>query len=110
MDVMRMVMRILAAAFLALALVLLVADGTAMLAANAFIATPLAATISALLPGTLETMRAAVQENVHPLLWEPTLTTLLAWPGWAVIGGLGLVLAVLGRSRSRRRMVSVDQF
>lgn len=107
---MRVVMRILAAAFLALALVLLVADGTAMLAANAFIATPLATTISNLLPGTLEAFQSAIQENVHPLLWEPTITTLLGWPGWVVIGAIGLVLAVLGRSRSRRRMVSIDQF
>ncbi|WP_332719506.1 hypothetical protein [Pelagibacterium mangrovi] len=107
---MRVVLRILAAAFLALAVVLLVADGTAMLAANAFIATPLATTISSLMPGTLEAVQAAVQENVHPLLWEPTITTLLAWPGWVVIGAIGLVLAVLGRSRSRRHMVSIDQY
>lgn len=107
---MRAVLRIFAAAFLALAVVLLVADGTAMLAANAFIATPLATTIGSLFPGTLESMQLALQDNVHPFLWEPTLTTLLAWPGWAVIGALGLLLALLGRSRSRRRMVSIDQF
>lgn len=107
---MRVLMRVVSAGFLALAMVLLVADGTAMLAANTFISTPLAANISALSPGTLEAMRGAIQDNVHPLLWEPTITTLLAWPGWAVIGAVGLVLAVLGRSRSRRRMVSVDQF
>lgn len=105
-----MLMRIFAAIFLALALVLFVADGTAMLATNRFVATPLAATISALFPGTIDALRVAVQENLHPLVWDPVITTLLAWPGWAVIGVLGLVLAILGRSRSRRRMVSVDQF
>lgn len=107
---MRAVMRILSAGFLALALVLLVADGTAMLAANTFITTPLATTISSLMPGTLEAAEASLQENVHPLLWEAALTTLLSWPGWAVIGAIGLVLAVLGRSRSRRRVVSIDQY
>ncbi|WP_417584143.1 hypothetical protein [Pelagibacterium sp.] len=107
---MRVVSRILAAAFLALSVVLLVADGTAMLAANAFVATPLASTIASLFPGTLESVELAVQDNLHPLLWEPTLTTLLAWPGWAVIGVIGLLFALLGRSQSRRRLVSIDQF
>lgn len=107
---MRAFFRVLAAVMLALALVLLVADGTAMLAANGYVATPLATTISSLLPGTLEAMQVALQQNIHPLFWEPTLTTLLSWPGWAVIGVLGVLLALLGRSHARRQLVSIDQF
>ena len=105
---MRAIFRVFAAVFLALSMVLLVADGTAMLAANAFIATPLAVTISNFFPGTVEAMQTGLAANVHPLLWQTPLAALVSWPGWAVIGVLGLLLALIGRSRSRRRMVSID--
>lgn len=107
---MRAIFRVLGAAMLALALILLVADGTAMLAANGYVATPLAATISSLLPGTLESIQIALQQNIHPIFWDPTLTTLLSWPGWAVIGLIGVLLAMLGRSQARRQLVTIDQF
>lgn len=107
---MRALLRVLAAVFLAFALVLLVSDGTAMLAANGFVATPLAATIGSILPGTLEALEIGLQQNVHPLLWEPTLTLVLSWPGWAVIGALGLLLALLGRSRRTTTAIDIDRY
>src|SRR5690554_2862968 len=107
---MRMVLRLVGAGFLALAMILLVGDGRAMLANSAFFATPLAETIGQFFPGTLHAGRTVIQENVHPLLWDPALTTLLAWPGWAVFGVLGAVLALLGRGRTRRRLVAIDQY
>ncbi|MCD7058771.1 hypothetical protein [Pelagibacterium xiamenense] len=107
---MRVFFRIVGLVFLALALILLVADGTRMLAANGYVATPLGNWIAQIAPLTLESARTAVQENVHPLLWDPTLTTLLAWPGWAVLGGIAIIFLLLGRSKTRRRtVVSIDQ-
>lgn len=107
---MRVILRLLSAGFLALAMILLIGDGTAMLANNAYVATPLAQTMVQLFPDAFPAARAAIEENVHPLLWEPAITTFLSWPGWAVFGAAGAALAVMGRSRSRRRLVSIDQY
>lgn len=106
---MRAVLRVLAAGFLALALVLLVSDGTAMLAADSFVFTPLATTITSFFPGLLDSAQAALAA-LHPLLWEPAITTLLSWPGWAVTGAIGLALAVAGRSPSRHGVISIDPY
>lgn len=107
---MRVVFRIAGALLLALAMILLIADGTHMLAANQILATPLESVVSSVLPGMLDSAQQAIAGDVHPLLWDPVVTTLLSWPGWAVFGVLGIVLALMGRSRSSRRLVSVDQF
>lgn len=107
---MRVVLRIAGALFLALAMILLIADGTRMLAANEVFATPLDEVIGSVLPGALDAAEESVTGTLHPLLWDPVITTLLSWPGWAVFGVLGIVLALLGRSRSNRRLVSIDQF
>ena len=34
-----------------------------------------------------------------PVLWDPTLVTILLLPSWAVLGALGLLLLVAGRPR-----------
>lgn len=106
---MRMLMRFLSAVFLALAMILLVGDGIAMLAANGFVATPLGTTIERFFPGT-PTELDSLLGSVHPLLADPALTTLLSWPGWAVFGAVGLGLAFLGRTPARRRLVSIDSY
>lgn len=109
-EAMRAIFRILAAILLALALVLLVADGTAMLAASGVVVTPLAATISGLFPGSLEATEIALQQNGQSFVWDLARTTILSWPGWAVAGGLGLLMAILGRTRSPRQLMTIDQF
>ncbi|WP_404400234.1 hypothetical protein [Pelagibacterium halotolerans] len=107
---MRTFFRIVGLIFLALALILLVTDGTRMLAASGYVATPLGDWIGQVAPLTLENVRTAIQQSVHPLLWNPGLTTLLAWPGWAVLGGIAVFFLLLGRSKTRRRnVVSIDQ-
>lgn len=95
---------------LAGAMILLVIDGTRMLASNAFVMTSLGGTWDEFLPGTTQVAQGFIEGNVHPLLWDPVITTLLSWPGWAVLGGLGIAFALLGRSPNRRRLVSIDQF
>lgn len=107
---MRSVLKLVSALFLAFALVLLVSDGTAMLAANGFVATPLAATIGSILPGTLEALQISLQQNVHPVLWDPTLTAVLSWPAWAVLGALGLLLALFGRTRAAASTLNIDRY
>jgi hypothetical protein len=106
---MRRIARILGALLLAAAMILLVIDGTRMLASNALVITSLGGNWDEFLPGTMETAQAFIESTLHPLLWAPIITTLLSWPGWAVLGGLGIILALLGRTPNRRRLVSIDQ-
>lgn len=107
---MRVLFRIAGLIFLALALILVVVDGTRMLAVGGYVATPLGDWLGQIAPTTLQTAQSAIQENVHPLLWDPGLTTLLGWPGWAVLCGIAVLFLLLGRSRTRRRSaVSIDQ-
>lgn len=102
--------RIVGLIFLALALILLVVDGTRMLASGGYTATPLGDWIAQIAPLALQNAQTAVQDRVHPLLWDPGLTTLLAWPGWAVLGGIAIFFLLIGRSRTHRReVVSIDQ-
>jgi hypothetical protein len=45
---------------------------------------------------------AALQRSMHPLLWDPVVKSLLRLPAWVILGGIGLVLAWLGRRRPQR--------
>jgi hypothetical protein len=107
---MRLILRIMGTWLLVLALILLVIDGTRMLAAGAWTFTTLMDNWAQFFPEGPDALRQAVHTYVHPLLWDPTITTLLAWPGWAVLGALGILLAVLGRVRRRRAYIEQDQF
>ncbi len=45
----------------------------------------------ALWPGKLVVLQIKV-EALHPLIWDPVLTTIMAFPGWLVLGVPGGVL------------------
>ncbi len=107
---MRRLFRIVSALLLATAMILLVIDGTRMLASGALFVTSLGGTWDGFFPGTIEAAQTYVETSAHPLLWDPLITTLLSWPGWAVFGGLGIAFALLGRTPNRRRLVRIDQF
>jgi hypothetical protein len=53
--------------------------------------------------GSLNLVQAVVQRHLHPLLWQPVLTSVLQWPAWSLLGGPGvaLVLAFSGRREAR---------
>lgn len=107
---MRSLLKLISALCFAFALILLIADGTAMLAEDGFVATPLAATIGSILPGMLEALQLSVQQYTHPLLWDPALTVVLSWPGWAVLGAVGLLLALIGRSRPADNTLNIEDY
>lgn len=106
---MRAVFQAIAAILLAWALVLLVADGTAMLAADAFIATPLSAALVNIVPAG-DAFLSGAEDGQGAMLWQTTLAFVLSWPGWAVIGGAGFALALLAQPRLRTRSVSIDAY
>ena len=52
---------------------------------------------------SLSVSQAGIQRYVAPWLWEPVITTILLWPGWAVFGVPALLLMWAGRKRRGRR-------
>ncbi len=48
---------------------------------------------------SLNAAQAGIQRHVAPWLWEPVITAILQWPGWAVFGVPGLLLLWAGRRK-----------
>ena len=51
---------------------------------------------------SLNASQAGIQRYVAPWLWEPVITTILLWPGWAVFGVPALLSMWIGRKRGSR--------
>ena len=101
----RLFLRLLGLWFVALALVGLVVDGTATIAAGAWSATPFGQYWFDFAPGSLAAAQAFVQSEINPLVWDPVVLTLLVQPAWVIVGPLGFLLlwiGDLGRGRRRR--------
>lgn len=99
----RFVLRILGLWLVALALVALVIDATASIAASALVFTPAGKYWFDLDPASLGLAQAAVQRHLSPMLWDPVIQSLLEAPVWAVSGPLGFLLLWLGDLGRRRR-------
>ena len=99
-------LRILGVCSLLTAMVALTIDGTKSLASGEgqWIATPLGEHWFNLHASSLNAVQAGIERNVHPLLWDPVIISLLQVPSWIVFGVLGLALYWYGR---RRRHLNV---
>ena len=84
---------------LALALVTAVLDVTRSVAGSRFIVTSLYDNISGLSDSLLPSLQASVEQGLHPLVWDPLLTGLLALPGWAILWLISMVLLWIGQTR-----------
>jgi hypothetical protein len=96
-----MLLRMLGYLFLCVALAAAAYDGARMLADKG------ALTFTSVLdhwtlwhPASLEGARGAV-EGISAYLWSPLLMTVLVLPAWAVAGGLGILLYLVGYRRPR---------
>lgn len=96
--------RFLAGAFLLVAVIAAVYDGTRSLAASGLAMTSLVEHWSRLAPAALAAAQSAVVRATHPLVWDMGVRKLLLVPAWAVFAALGLLCAYAGR---RRRRVNV---
>ncbi len=85
-----------------MALVLLIIDGTRSMAANALMITSLADDWAMVHPASLAGLKQVIYASPVKFIWEPLLQPVLNWPGWAVLGLGGIVLAFLGRSKNNR--------
>jgi hypothetical protein len=106
---MRLVLRIAGTWLLALALILLIIDGTRSLGANMLVMTPLADTWTAIHAPSLEGFRSFLDSRFFGPLLRPAVEFILTLPGFAVIAVPGVILAATGRSRRSRMFVQQDQ-
>ena len=98
----RFLFRFLAALALAIAVIMAVLDATRTVAASELVMTPLVESWTAMSPDTLEAAQAFVSGSLHPWVWDPVTTSLLALPGFAVFALLSLALFAIGHKPARR--------
>ncbi len=99
---MRLLLRVVGTLLIALALILLIIDGTRSLAANGLVFTPLETTWTQIHAASLLGLRDFLETRLFGPLLNPVVSAILGFPGWAVVGVPGLLLAWAGRSRRER--------
>lgn len=107
---MRLLLRIIGTLLIAIAVILVIIDGTRTLAASRLVMTPLAETWMQLHPDSLEATREFLATRLFGPLLDTVATGILNFPGWAVIGIPGILIAWAGRSRRERVFLRQDQF
>jgi hypothetical protein len=106
---MRLVLRVVGTLLIAFAVILIIIDGTRSLAANALVLTPLEVTWENMHAQSLVAVREFLGTRLFGPVLQPTVSAILGFPGWAVIGVPGLLLAWAGRSRRERVFLRQDQ-
>ena len=106
---MRLLLRVLGTLLIAFAVILVIIDGTKSLGANAIVITSLGDTWTQLHAESLTVVKGFLQTRLFGPLLETVVSGLLGFPGWAVIGVPGLLLAWAGRSRRERIFLRQDQ-
>ena len=90
----------LGAVLIGLAVVSLGYEGTVAIDTGAWRAIPAGEVWFKLDNSSLNLVQAIVQRYLHPFLWDPLIVGILQWPPWATLGGLGMALTIIFRSRS----------
>lgn len=106
---MRLILRVLGTWMIALAVVLLVVDGTKSLGANDIVLTSLGALWMQISQPSLDAVHAFFASRFFADLLDSGFDRLLSYPAFAVFGVPGIVLALLGRTPQRVRYVQQDQ-
>jgi hypothetical protein len=106
---MRLVLRVVGTLLIAFAVILIIIDGTSSLAANGLVLTPLEVTWESMHAVSLAAVRDFLGTRLFGPVLDPVVSAVLSFPGWAVIGVPGLLLAWAGRSRRERVFLRQDQ-
>ena len=106
---MRLLLRVLGTLLIACAVILLIIDGTKSLGANALVFTSLSDSWTQIHADSLAAVQQFLETRFFGPLLETVVTAILSFPGWAVIGVPGLLLAWAGRSRRERVFLRQDQ-
>ena len=91
----RLFLRLFGLCLLAGAFVVFIVDSTHSISTRTLVVTSIGESLMALLPGKFDWARNALEQHVHPVIWDPVLVDLLRLPvslGLGVIGGLTLRL------------------
>jgi hypothetical protein len=92
----RFLLRLLGYLSVAAGFVGLVLDGARTIANSTLLFTPLGDTLAILLRERYALIQPMVERNIHPLLWDPTLLTLMKAPTALVAFAIGFLLLWLG--------------
>ena len=103
---MKFILRVLGTWFLGLALVLVIVDGAKSLAANTITTTSLAETWNSMHAASWAAVNEAMAGAFASVSWQEIVQYVFACPGWAIFGGAGLVLLLLGRRRMRKQYIA----
>lgn len=95
----RFLFRFLGLLCLAAAFILVIYDGMKSIAGNALYFTDVRALWDIVNAASLQNLKPAIETKVGPWAWDPVFVTALTWPGWAVLGVLGILLIILGRKK-----------
>lgn len=92
---MRLTVRVIGLLFVAAAVIVAGIEMARSFNLGRWVIIPLGKLWYDLSPGSLNLTQAVIQRYLAPQIWEPGIVTVLTWPAWAVLGGLGLVLVAL---------------
>ena len=84
---------------LALALVAAVLDLTRSIASSKVLITSFSGIWSNFSASSLEAAREAVMSLLHPALWDPVISSIIALPGWLVLWLVSMLLLWAGKRR-----------
>ena len=106
---MRLVLRIVGTWLIAMAVIMLVVDGTKSLAANMVEFTSLAVVWIQVNAASLDTVRGFLSSRFFAALLDQALNAILTYPAFAVLGLPGIILALAGRRPRRIRFLRQEQ-
>ena len=93
-------LRFISAALLLTAVIALVVDATRwQTGAGGPLFLSLDQHIRSAAPATLDGIGSALSAALHPILWDPVLTSVLSLPGWLSLFVLGLLISYSARER-----------
>jgi hypothetical protein len=84
---------------LAASFLLVIYDGTKSIAGNAFFITSVQALWDIINAASLQALRPLIEGRLGHFAWDTVFVSFLNSPSWAVLGGAGVVLILLGRKR-----------
>jgi hypothetical protein len=98
---MKFVLRVFGTWMIALAVILIVVDGTKSLAANAPVLTSVASLWQSLHAESWTAVESFIVSYLVPFSAGGLAYAVLSVPGWALSGGIGLVALFIGRKRRK---------